>query len=39
MNAIVAGLIVKEKEAFEKRQANYRAVESDFLFTEGTEKL
>lgn len=39
MNAIVAGLIVKEKEAFEKRQAHYRAVESDFLFTEGTEKL
>lgn len=38
MNAVVAGLIVKEKDTFEKRQERYRALESDFLFTEGTEK-
>lgn len=39
MNALVAGLIVTEKEAFEKRQARYHALESDFLFTEGTTHL
>lgn len=39
MNALVAGLIVIEKEAFEERQARYHALESDFLFTEGTTHL
>ncbi|WKA55557.1 MurR/RpiR family transcriptional regulator [Planococcus shixiaomingii] len=38
MNAIVAGLIVKEKETFEKRQERYRALDSDFLFTEGAKQ-
>lgn len=37
MNAIVAGLVVKEKEAMELRQKKYREIESDYLF-EGTEK-
>lgn len=38
MNAIVAGLVVKEREAFEIRQERYRALDSEFLFVEGTEK-
>lgn len=37
MNAVVAGLIVEEKDGFEKRQERYRELNSDFLFTEGTE--
>ena len=37
MNAIVAGLVVKEKDAMELRQKKYRELDSDFLF-EGTEK-
>lgn len=38
MNAIVAGLVVKDRSAFEIRQERYRALDSDFLFMEGTEK-
>ena len=38
MNAIVAGLVVKEGDAFEIRQERYRALDSEFLFVEGTEK-
>ncbi|WP_342512159.1 MurR/RpiR family transcriptional regulator [Sporosarcina sp. FSL K6-1522] len=37
MNAIVAGLSVKEKDRFEKRQQTYRAISSDFLFVEGVD--
>jgi DNA-binding MurR/RpiR family transcriptional regulator len=38
MNAIVAGVSVKEKDNFEKRQKAYQALKSDFLFLEGTEE-
>lgn len=34
MNAIVAGLSVKEKDSFDKRQNLYNSVSSDFLFVE-----
>ncbi|MGB6779763.1 MAG: MurR/RpiR family transcriptional regulator [Planococcus citreus] len=37
MNAIIAGLIVEEKDGFEKRQKRYRELNSDFLFTEGAK--
>lgn len=37
MNAIVAGLSVKEKESFEERQKSYRSISSDFLFVEGVD--
>lgn len=37
MNAIVAGLSVKEKDSFEKRRDTYRSIPSDFLFVEGIE--
>ena len=37
MNAIVAGLSVKEKDSFEKRQKTYQALTSDFLFIEGVD--
>lgn len=37
MNAIVAGMSVKEKDRFEKRQQTYRAISSDFLFVEGVD--
>jgi DNA-binding MurR/RpiR family transcriptional regulator len=35
MNAIVAGLSVKEKDFFDQRQAQYKVIQSDFLFVEG----
>ncbi|QBP41926.1 MurR/RpiR family transcriptional regulator [Paenisporosarcina antarctica] len=35
MNAIVAGLSVKEKDNFKLRQERYEALNSDFLFAEG----
>lgn len=38
MNAIVAGVSVKEKDSFEKHQKAYQSLKSDFLFVEGTEK-
>ncbi|RNF39654.1 MurR/RpiR family transcriptional regulator [Planococcus salinus] len=38
MNAIVAGLVVTDREAFEKRQEKYRSLDSDYLFVEGTGK-
>lgn len=38
MNAVVAGLLVKEKDGFEKRQGIYQSIQSDFLFVEGVEK-
>lgn len=38
MNALVAGVSVKEKEHFEKRQQTYQSLNSDFLFVEGAEK-
>jgi len=38
MNAIVAGLSVKEKDSFEKRQKTYQALTSDFLFIEGADR-
>ena len=34
MNAIVAGLIVKQKEDFIKRQTLYETIPSHFLFEE-----
>ena len=37
MNAIVAGLSVKEKDSFEKRQKTYQSLTSDFLFMEGVD--
>lgn len=37
MNAIVAGLSVKEKDFFDERQAQYKTVRSDFLFVEGVD--
>jgi DNA-binding MurR/RpiR family transcriptional regulator len=37
MNAMVAGLSVKDKDSFEKRQETYSALTSDFLFIEGEE--
>ena len=37
MNAIVAGVTVKEKDNFEKRQKTYQSLKSDFLFVEGAE--
>lgn len=37
MNAIVAGLAVKEKASFEQRQKSYQALTSDFLFMEGVD--
>lgn len=37
MNAIVAGLVVREKDAMELRRERYRAMDSDFLFVEGME--
>lgn len=37
MNAIVAGVSVKEKDNFEKHQKAYQSLKSDFLFVEGTE--
>lgn len=37
MNAVVAGLSVKEKDSFEKRQDTYQSIASDFLFVEGME--
>ncbi len=37
MNAIVAGLSVKEKDSFEKRQKTYQALTSNFLFIEGVD--
>lgn len=38
MNAVVAGLVVKERDAFDIRQERYRALDSSYLFVEGTEK-
>lgn len=38
MNAIVAGMVIKEKETFKRRQEKYRLLDSDFLFVERTEK-
>ncbi len=38
MNAIVAGLSVKEKASFEKRQEIYQSIQSDFLFVEGVKR-
>ena len=35
MNAIVAGLSVKEKEFFDVRHTQYKTVRSDFFFEEG----
>ena len=35
MNAIVAGLSVKEKDSFKLRQERYETLNSDFLFDEG----
>ena len=37
MNALVAGLSVKEKDSFEIRQKTYQALTSDFLFIEGAD--
>lgn len=37
MNALVAGLSVKEKESFEERQHSYQSIASDFLFVEGVD--
>lgn len=37
MNAIVAGLSVKEKDNFEKRKKTYQALTSEFLFMEGVD--
>lgn len=34
MNAVVAGLIVEQKEDFKKRQALYETISSHFLFEE-----
>lgn len=39
MNAIVAGLIVEQKEDFMKRQALYETIPSHFLFEEGKDLL
>lgn len=38
MNAIVAGLSVNDKDRFEERQNQYRAIASDFLFVEGVDE-
>lgn len=38
LNALIAGVSVKEKAQFEKRQQAYRKIKADFLFTEGIEK-
>ncbi|KXH81835.1 MurR/RpiR family transcriptional regulator [Sporosarcina sp. HYO08] len=38
MNAIVAGLSVKEKEQFDQSQRSYQSLKSDFLFVKGAEK-
>lgn len=35
LNALVAGVVVKDKEKFQKRQESYRSLDSDFLFVEG----
>ncbi|WP_313891079.1 MurR/RpiR family transcriptional regulator [Psychrobacillus sp.] len=37
MNAIVAGLSVKEKKFFDERHAQYKTVRSDFFFEEGVD--
>lgn len=37
MNAIVAGLTVKEKEFFDEKLEKYETIRSDFLFVEGTD--
>ncbi|WP_438298221.1 MurR/RpiR family transcriptional regulator [Sporosarcina sp. FA15] len=37
MNAIIAGLSVKEKDSFEKRRETYQSIPSDFLFVEGVD--
>lgn len=39
MNAIVAGLIVEQKEDFMKRQALYETIPSHFLFEEGKDPI
>ena len=39
MNAIVAGLIVEEKENFMKRQALYEKIPDHFLYEEGKDPL
>ncbi|TQR18306.1 MurR/RpiR family transcriptional regulator [Psychrobacillus soli] len=39
MNAIVAGLIVEQKENFMKRQALYETISGHFLFEEGKNPL
>ena len=39
MNAIVAGLIVEQKEDFKKRQALYETIPSHFLFEEGKDPI
>lgn len=38
MNALVAGVSIKEKEGFEARQKLYEQIQADFLFIEGIEK-
>lgn len=38
LNAMIAGVSVKEKAQFEKRQQAYRKIKADFLFSEGIEK-
>lgn len=38
MNAIVAGVSIKEKEQFEARQKIYGKIQGDYLFIEGIEK-
>jgi DNA-binding MurR/RpiR family transcriptional regulator len=37
LNALVAGVVVKNQEKFQKRQEDYRGLDSDFLFMEGAE--
>lgn len=38
VNAVVAGLSVKEKDSFKTRQETYRALNSEFLFVEGVDR-
>lgn len=37
LNALVAGVVVRNKEKFQKRQERYQALDSDFLFVEGDD--
>ena len=37
MNALVAGVSVKEKDMIDKRQETYKSISNDFLYVEGSD--